>query len=141
MTTLRVEVHTMKPLARFATLITMVLAFVTVSSGAHAQTFLTNDEIMQAFVGKTLSGNSFKTDEPWTAKVLPHKRGKPKGKLEGIYKGDAYTSKWRIKKDQWCEDWGGKSGFVCWQLERVSQQEVRPWSDGKPTKRIWTISE
>jgi len=109
------------------------------SASAQAQTFLTDDEMMQRIVGKTLSGLTFKGNEPWSAQVLPHKKGKPKGKMSGTHKGKDYTHSWKVKKGEWCVT--RRNGTSCWQLEHVSDNEVRPWADGKATERVWRISE
>ena len=121
-------------------LLPIMLLSLIVSIPAYSQTFMTEEQMIATMVGATLSGIAIKDDRtPWTQTYHPHKKGKPKGKIDGAYGGDPYKSKWWVKKGKWCEDWG--SGRGCWNLELVDDSTIQAYKDGKPLKNVWTIEK
>ncbi len=119
-------------------IISLVLILI-ISNPAYSQTFMTEEEMMATMLNVTISGISIQDDETrWSFIAHPHKKGKPKGRIDGIFGGEPYKSKWYIKKGMWCENWG--EGEACWKLEMVDDATILPYRDGKGALRNpWKI--
>ncbi len=92
-------------------IISVLVAAFLLSLSVNAQTFLTEDEMIETMVGATVSGVSSKDGTtPWSQTYLaPKKEGKKKGKVNGLWAGETYKAKWYIKK--------GKPMEYLWNLE------------------------
>ncbi len=108
------------------------------SSAVHAQTFMTQSELLATIPGSQMSGVSNQDNKtPWV-QAYSKATQKKTGKYNGIWGGkDKYTGEFFVKGDQWCEkgDWGQK----CWSVERVSAKELRIYDNGKPKKNTWML--
>ena len=103
---------------------------------AHAQTFLTNAELLELLPGSTIYS---KTDfgRPW-AQIYSAPDGKIKGTIRNVFGKQRKYAKWFVRDGQWCENWG--VGQACWHVERVSFQSLRMYTlDGKPRRNLWTL--
>lgn len=103
------------------------------ASPAVAQEFMTQAELLATFPGSTIQS---KTNEgvPW---AQAYSTGKKKGTIAVNFDGQKLKSKWYVKGDQWCEDWG--DGKACWDVERVDATSLRIYENGKPKKNLWKL--
>ena len=106
-----------------------------VANSASTQEFMTQKELLATIPGGTLSGISNSDDK--TRWVQNYGKGRKKGKIAGLFGKEQYKSKWFVKGNKWCEDWGTGNG--CWDVERVGEKELRGYVDGKPLKNSWMI--
>ena len=104
-----------------------------------AQTFMTEEEILNTMPGSTIFSLAFSDGKTKAKQVIekPKKEAKKKGKIVGDLGGEPYQSKWYVKKGQWCEEWPG--GSACWQLERVNDTQIRVYDNGKPHDQLWKV--
>ena len=104
------------------------------SAGASlAVEFMTQEELLATIPGHSIHA---KTNEgvPW---VQTYSKGKKKGKVKGKMGDQTFESIWFVKGDQWCEDWG--DGSACWDVERVDENSLRMYENGKPRKHLWKV--
>lgn len=101
---------------------------------ADAADFMTEKEMLAVFPGSTVYGVS--NQDGKTRWIQAYGKGRKKGKIAGVFGDDKYDAEWRVKKGQWCEDWG--KGWKCWNFERVGQKKFRVHADGKPSSNLWT---
>ena len=101
-----------------------------------AQDFMTQEQLLATIPGSTIHA---KTNEgvPWAQAYSAYKGGKKKGVISVNFNGEKSTSKWSVKGNQWCEDWG--SGHACWDVEQVDAKSLRMYENGKPKKNLWKI--
>lgn len=119
------------------TLIVIAGLLICASGLARAETFLTAEELKETLVGKTLSGLT-KKGIPFSQKILEGKPGKNKGLIEGTQEGNSYESKWKIKGNKWCENWGSGSG--CWRIVRIDETTIQAYKGKKMLKHVWKLS-
>ena len=110
-----------------------VLGLLFVTSPARAQEFMTQAELLATIPGHTIQA---KTDKgvPW---AQTYSAGKKKGTIAVNFNGEMLKSKWYVKGDQWCEDWG--DGKACWDVEQVDANSLRMYENGKPKKNLWKL--
>ena len=66
---------------------------------ANAQTFMTEEEMLATFPGAKIAGISSSDGKtPWQQTYSKPKKGKSKGKGEGLWDKDSYRFSWKIKK-------------------------------------------
>ena len=106
-----------------------------VASSATAQEFLTQKELLATIPGNTAYGIS--NEDGKTRWIQNYGKGRKKGKIAGIYGKNKYESKWSVKGNLWCEDWG--TGGGCWNFEKVDSKSYRVYKDGKPLKNLWKL--
>ncbi len=106
-----------------------MFALYIVSMPTYGQTYLTEEEMMEKLVGHKVSAVSVKDGKSiWTEYYQPHKKGKPKGKIEGTWKGDPYKGSWKIKKDRFCftyPKWPEEN--YCAYIEMVDADTIRTY--------------
>lgn len=104
-----------------------------VASPVSAQEFMTQAELLATIPGRTIQA---KTDKgvPW---AQAYSAGKKKGTIAVNFNGEKSASKWFVKGDKWCEDWG--SGKACWDVERVDESSLRMYENGKAKKHLWKL--
>ena len=123
----------------FALRTALVLAVVSSAStfattrDVHAQEFMKKEELLVTIPGHTIRAKS----NDGTAWFQVYSAGKKKGLIEGEFGGEPIKSKWYVKGDKWCEDWG--SGKACWDVERVDASSLRMYENGKPKKNVWKL--
>jgi hypothetical protein len=103
------------------------------SSNAVAQEFMSQEELLATFPGSTIRAKS-NNGKSW---FQIYSTGGKKGTIEGEFDGAPIKSKWYVKGDQWCEDWG--DGKACWDVERVDEKSLRIYENGTPRKNLWKI--
>jgi hypothetical protein len=103
---------------------------------AMAQTFMSEDELLAAIPGSIIDSTS-KDGTRWAQAYSKYGGGKKSGSINVNFGGAKSKSKWSVKNGQWCEDWG--SGSACWQVERVSEKELRMYENGKPRPNLWVM--
>ena len=119
------------------------LSFIAVLLGvfhaANAQTFMTEEEMINTFPGATIGGISSQDNStPWEQTYGQPKKGKKKGKGKGLWNNsDKYKFSWKIKKGKWCENWG--SGSACWDVERINETTLQMYKKGKKLPNVWNI--
>ncbi len=113
--------------------ILLVGALAIAPTAASATEFMSKADLLATIPGRTISAKDNK-GTPWTQ---VYSSGKTKGTIEGDYNGKAFTAKWFVKGDQWCEDWG--DGKACWDVERVDETSLRMYENGKPKKNLWKL--
>lgn len=112
----------------------VVPAFISLTSGnVVAQEFMTQEELLATFPGSTIRAKS-DNGKSW---FQVYSTGKKKGTITGEFDGTPITSKWYVKGDQWCENWG--DGKACWDVERVDEKSLRIYENGKPRKHLWKL--
>lgn len=112
-----------------------VTAFL-LAAPASAQQFMTEDELLATIPGSTIDGTS-NDGTRWAQAYSGYKGGKKAGSINVNFGGEKSKSKWSVKGGMWCEDWGSDS--ACWQVERVSDNELRMYANGKPRKHLWVL--
>ena len=101
-------------------------------------TYMTEEELLSTIPGSTVSGISNRDGKtPWTQDYGEPKKGIMKGKIKGVFGGSSYSSTWKIKNGQWCEDWG--SGKSCVNMVRVDETHIRIYERGKSLKNLWEL--
>lgn len=106
-----------------------------VSAPAFAQTFMSDEELLATIPGSIIDSTS-KDGTRWAQAYSKH-GGKKSGSINVNFGGAKSKSKWSVKDGQWCEDWG--SGNACWQVEQVSEKELRMYENGKPKPNLWVM--
>ena len=109
------------------------LGLLVLASPATAQEFMSQAELLATIPGSTIQS---KTNQgvPWSQ---AYSAGKKKGTIAVNFNGEKSASKWFVKGNQWCEDWG--SGKACWDVERVDEHSLRMYENGKPKKNLWKL--
>jgi hypothetical protein len=102
-------------------------------SAAHSQEFMSQEELLAAIPGHTIRAKS----NDGTSWYQVYSTGKKKGTIEGMFGDQPIKSKWSVKGDKWCEDWG--DGKACWDVERVDSNSLRMYENGKPKKHLWKL--
>ena len=104
-----------------------------------AQTFMSEQEMLDTFSGATLSGitNIGYSGSRWTQIYEEFKEEQTEGNITGNQAGNSYTSKWFIKDGKWCENWG--SGNGCYDLVLVDEKTIKAYENGTPLKNLWEI--
>lgn len=100
-----------------------------------AQEFMTGEELLATIPGAVLTGIS--NEDGQTRWVQEYHPGGRSGRASGTYDKGAYTSKWSVRRDLWCEEWGSRSG--CWRMERVGESHLQPWSGDRKLPNAWEI--
>ena len=115
-----------------------LLLSVLVSPFAIAQTFMSEEEMLDTFSAATLSG-LFLYDEKtrWTQVYEEIQEGETNGIIKGDVAGKPYESRWFIRNGKWCENWGTGNG--CYDLVRVNEKTIRAYEKGAPHKMVWEI--
>lgn len=105
-------------------------------TGASAQQFMSEEELLATFPGSTIDG---KTDKgvPWVQAYSKFDGKNKKGVIAGDFDGTEIKSTWYVQDGQWCEDWG--DGSACWQVERVGKKKLRMYVDGNPRPNLWKL--
>jgi hypothetical protein len=114
---------------------------------ANAADMLSSEQVMEQIIGHTITGLDFSDKTTvYTETYESHKKGKPKGKLTGLW-GEAkeeYPGSWKVKKDgKICFTYpGSPSSNGCYYLS-VSGDQVQFYKkrDGEPTGDTATIVE
>jgi len=108
------------------------------SASAHAQTFMSEHELLNTFPGNSSRGVANSDGKtPWSQTYSAYNGKKAKGTIKGKYGDDPYKATWYIRKGKWCENWG--SGKACWDMERVDDTTIRLYKKGKPLEQTWTV--
>ena len=116
---------------------TLAVSLMIVGQFAVAQSFMTEEEMLNTFPGATVTGISANDGRTkWTQTYDELKKGKTKGKGKGVFGKDPYKFSWRTKKGKWCENW--VSGRACWDMERIDEKTIRIYKKGKLIN-TWTI--
>ncbi|WP_170331608.1 hypothetical protein [Ruegeria arenilitoris] len=112
-----------------------VACVLVVASGAQAQDFMSQKELLATIPGATVRSVSNQDNKtPW---VQAYSSGRKKGKLAGNFGGDTYDGEWYVDGDAWCEKTGDWTG--CFQFVRISEKELQPYKDGRPRKHTWKL--
>jgi len=98
---------------------------------------MTQEELLQTIPGSVISAKS-DNGTPWTQTYSAYKGGKKKGTISVNFGGLAMKSKWFVKDNQWCENWG--SGQACWDIERVGTKSLQLYENGEPKKNLWNLN-
>lgn len=119
-----------------------LLLFIFISSMlqvVNAQTFMTEEEMLNTIPGAKLGGISSSDGEtPWEQTYAKPKKGNSKGKGTGIWNNtDTYKFSWKIKKGKWCENWNG--GSACWNAELIDESTIQMYKKGKKMSQVWKI--
>ena len=77
--------------------VTLAVAIFFVSQWANAQSFLTDEEILNTMPGTTIMSLAFSDGKTEVKQVIGQpEEGKTKGKISGDFGGESYTSKWFV---------------------------------------------
>lgn len=123
-------------LSRFCTTFTLAAMLTSFPAAVLAQSFMTEEELLATIPGSMINAKTNK-DVPWAQSYSAYKGGKKKGVVKGIMNDTKYDAKWYVENGQWCEDWG--DGHACWQVERVDENSLRMYTDGKPRPNLWIL--
>ncbi len=116
----------------------ILLLYVIVSPFAVAQTFMSEEEMLDSFSDITVSGLSkYDGKTRWTQVYDEIEQGETEGLIKGDIGGKPYQSKWFIKQGKWCENWG--SGNACYDLVRVDEKTIRAYQNGTALENLWEI--
>lgn len=114
----------------------LALVLIMPAPAAHAQTFLTNAELLEIMPGSTIYSKNDR-GRPW-AQIYSEPDGKIKGTIRSVFGKSRKYAKWFVRDGQWCENWG--VGETCWHVERVGFQSLQLYSlDGKPRRNMWML--
>lgn len=112
------------------------LTALALAAPAHAQQFMTEDELLATIPGSVIDGVS-NDGTRWAQAYSADKGGKKNGTINVNFGGQKGKAKWRVQDGMWCEDWG--SGKACWQVERVGKKGLRMYENGTPKKNVWQL--
>ncbi|EBA15641.1 hypothetical protein RSK20926_15526 [Roseobacter sp. SK209-2-6] len=114
----------------------VVLGLVLVGADqARAGAFMTAEEMLEVIPGASLTGISNEDFE--TRWVQRYERGERSGIAQGRFGERSYASRWSVRRDLWCEDWGSGSG--CWRLKRIDGATLQPYRGSEKLPNAWMI--
>jgi len=100
-------------------------------------TYLSTEEIIEVYSGKTYTGES--EGQTWQETYRPHKTlekalaGK-KAKITGVWGGYPYRARWWVKDAMLCADYPDDDNDDCWKVERINDTQNRFYSQKEPGK-------
>ena len=119
----------------------LLLAMHFMSDMAAAQTFMTEEEMLNTLPGAKLGGISSSDGKtPWEQTYGAPENGKSGGKGKGLWDSNAaYSFTWKVKNGQWCEYW--KNGKACWEAVLIDDTTIQMYKKGKKMSQVWKILE
>lgn len=93
---------------------------------------MTAEELLETIPGATLSGISNEDHETRWVQVYH-----ADGSAEGQFGDRAYSARWSVRRNLWCEEWSNRSG--CWRMERIDENTLQPHYGDQKLPNVWTI--